>query len=322
VSSHDLLVECIQKELDMAMKKCTADVRSIQYGVRQLEIAAEQTLDEQKRELSEQQALVSDFRGRTPPAVLTAESAELKSLLMRFPDEMPDKAMWLEQLSKGATDREVMTILQSAQRAATLLSPEMWSRLLEAAQMSDTPAAEKIRNIAAMERNILAMEVPQDVRDGLDEVRGQLRLSIARRQQQRSEAVMGISVATREFASRLGELFNEFCVQFMRTLDLVRDLLHKTQAQWQNAVSAMQKDCFGPLQELGLPFAKASMSTRCLVAYQRLTSIAQKDLDTRRKAHVEVLARHAVDAVPELHDALQTLRGLPGKLMTGESVYK
>jgi len=37
---------------------------------------------------------------------------------------------------------------------------------------------------------------------------------------------------------------------------------------------------------------------------------------------VETLARQVVDSTPELHDALQELRQLPTKLMTGETVYK
>ena len=56
VSSHDLLVECLDKELDMARKKCVSDVRSIQYGVRQLQAVAQTTLEEQQAELAEQQS--------------------------------------------------------------------------------------------------------------------------------------------------------------------------------------------------------------------------------------------------------------------------
>lgn len=332
VSSHDLLVECLDKELDMARKKCVSDVRSIQYGVRQLQAVAQTTLEEQQAELAEQQSMVSDFRGQAPGSSMTSEASELRAVIMRLPDDMPDKQLWLQQLqgnrmsvrspAPSLTDKEVMGILQAVQRASTTLSTELWNKLLESIQNPDVPAAEKARNLEALERNVVAMEVPPDVRDDLEDIRGKLRLSIARRQQQRAEVAMGVSVATREFAHRLGELFNEYCAMHMRMLDVVRDLLHTTQVKWQNAVSALQTDCFGPLQELGLPFAKATMGTRCLVAYQRLTSIAQKDLDVRRKAHVEALARFVVDAAPELHDALQELRKLPTTLMTGETVYK
>lgn len=321
VASHDLLVECLDKELDMAKQKCTTDVRSIQYGVRQLQDAAAATLQEQQSELAEQQAMLADFRARMPPPSLLTEAAELRSTLARMPDAIPDKAMWLAQLASGATDKEVVAIVAAAQRAAQPLQPDVWARLAAAAEDPETPPPERARNVEALERSVVAMEVPDDVREGLEDLRGAVRLALARRQQQRSEVAMGISVATREFSHRLAELFNEYCALHMRILDVVRDLLHTTQSQWQAAVSALQSDCFAPLQELGLPFAKATMGTRCLVAYQRLTSIAQKDLDVRRKAHVEVLARHAVDAVPELHDALQTLRGLPSRLMTGDVVY-
>ena len=332
VSSHDLLVECLDKELDLARKKCLSDVRSIQYGVRQLQGIAQSTLDEQQAELAEQQAMVADFRGQAPESSMTSEVSELRAIVMRLPDELPDKQLWLQQLqgrvaslqspAPTLTDKEVMGVLQAVQRAITTLSPELWNKLLDSIQNPDTPAPEKARNMEALERNVLAMEVPADVRDDVEDIRGKLRLAIARRQQQRSEVAMGVSVATREFAHRLGELFNDYCAMHMRILDVVRDLLHTTQVKWQNALSALQTDCFGPLQELGLPFAKATMGTRCLVAYQRLTSIAQKDLDVRRKAHVETMARLAVDSAPELHDALQELRRLPTTLMTGETVYK
>jgi hypothetical protein len=333
VSSHDLLVECLDKELDMARKKCLSDVRSIQYGVRQLQAAAQGTLEEQQAELTEQQAMVADFRGKAPGPSMTSEASELRAIVMRLPDEMADKQLWLQQLqgspgvtlksqTPGLTDKELMGILQSIQRATTLLSTELWNKLMDSLQNPDTPTPEKARNMEVLERNVVAMEVPADVRDDLEDIRGKLRLSIARRQQQRSEVAMGVSVATREFAHRLGELFNDYCAMHMRMLDVVRDMLHTTQAKWQNALTALQTDCFGPLQELGLPSAKATMGTRCLVAYQRLTSIAQKDLDVRRKAHEETLARQVVDSAPELHDALQELRQLPTKLMTGETVYK
>jgi hypothetical protein len=322
VSSHDLLVECLDKEAAMAAAKCDTDVRSVEYGVRQLEAAAAATLEEQRGELEAQQAMVADLRARVPPPTLTAEAAELRATLSRLPAALPDRDAWLAQLSHGAGDREVALIVSAAQRAVTPMPQDVWARLSAAAQHPDTPPAERARNLDALERAVLALETPRDARDALEDVRGQIRLALARRQAQRTEVATGISVATREFSHRLSELFDEYCALHGRVLDVVRDLLHATQARWQAAVANLQRECFAPLQELGLPFAKATMSTPCLVAYQRLTAVAQKDLDVRRKAHVIALARHAVDAVPRLHDALQTLRDLPGGLMTGAAAYK
>lgn len=322
VSSHDLLVECLDKEAAMAAAKCDTDVRSVEYGVRQLEAAAAATLEEQRGELAAQQAMVADLRARVPPPTLTAEAAELRATLSRLPAALPDRDAWLAQLANGAGDREVALIVSAAQRAVTPMPQDVWARLSAAAQDPDTPAAERARNLDALERAVLALETPRDARDALEDVRGQIRLALARRQAQRAEVATGISVATREFSHRLAELFDEYCALHARVLDVVRDLLHATQARWQAAVANLQRECFAPLQELGLPFAKATMSTPCLVAYQRLTTVAQKDLDARRKAHVIALARHAVDAVPRLHDALQTLRDLPGGLMTGAAAYK
>lgn len=325
-TSHDMLLECQRAELQLARRKMDDDVDAIAHGTRELATIMDQTLAEQRSEHGDMMAMVREFRARAPAVRLPELSEAVHALVVRLPASIAGKRGWELQLQRkgGASARELLNMLQATVEALTPLPKATWDALTadaEAKVAAGRPRADVAPALERLEANVVAMQAPPDLLPSARELLGAVTLEAARRSQTRSDIENNVCIALRQFARAIQDKHDEFCATQVRMAEVMTDMLHRTQAQWHAKMTQLQNECTHPLQDLGVPFAKAAMGSRCLVEYQKLLVIVKKDLELQRRARVAELVKDAMARVPRLQELQRELRGFVPQLLTAKTGF-
>lgn len=322
-TSHDMLLECQHAEVSLARRKLDDDVAAIQHGVRELAAILAQTLAEQRGEHGDMMAMVRDFRSRAPAVRLPELSEAVHAVVVRLPAAISGKRGWELQLQRkgGASARELLNMLQAIVEALTPLPKETWDALTADAEAKAAAGRDTAAALDRLEANVVALQAPPDLLPSARELLGAVTLEAARRSQTRADIENNVCIALRQFARAIQDKHDEFCATQARMAEVMTDMLHRTQAVWHAKMTQLQNECTHPLQDMGVPFAKSAMGSRCLVEYQKLLVIVKKDLELQRRARVAELVKDAMARVPDLQDLQRQLRGFVPQLLTAKTGF-
>jgi hypothetical protein len=322
-TSHDMLLECQRAEQHLARRKLDDDVAAIRHGTGELQRLLDRTLAEQRAEHADMMAMVREFRARAPAVRLPELSRRVLDVVARLPAAIAGKRGWELQLQRqgGASARELLAMLQATVEALTPLPRDAWHALTAdvEAKVAAGRAAEDVADaLATLEANVVALQAPPDLLTAARELLGAVTLEAAQRSQTRADIENNVCIALRQFARAIQDKHDEFCDAQLRMSEVMSDMLHRTQAQWHARVTQLQSECVHPLQDMGVPFAKSTMGSRCLVEYQKLQLIVKKDLALQARARVAELVADAMARVPDLQALQRQLRGFVHQLLSAK----
>jgi len=325
-TSHDMLLECQHAEFKLARGKMDDDVGTIQHGTQELSVMLEQTLSEQRVEQNDMMAMVREFRAKAPAIRLPEQSGYVHDVVVRLPSSIKKKRGWELQLQRkgGASARELLNMLQVIVELLTPLPKETWDALTSdvEAKVAAGKSPEDINaTLSKLEANVVALKAPPDLLPTAKELLGSVTMEAAQRSQTRTDIENNVCITLRQFARAIQDKYDEFCSTQTRMAEIMTDMLHRTQAQWQTKMTQLQDECTHPLQDMGVPFAKSAMGARCLVEYNKLLVIVKKDLELQRRARVAELVKYAMEQVSDIQDLQRQLTGFVPQLLTAKSGF-
>ena len=325
-TSHDMLLECQQAEFKLAKRKMDDDVDAIRHGTEELSVILEQTLSEQRVEHKDMMAMIREFRAKVPAIRLPEQSSYVYDVVVRLPPSIKKKRGWELQLQRkgGASARELLNMLQAIVELLTPLPKETWDALtadVEAKVAAGKSPQDIQATLSKLEANVVALKAAPDLLPTAKELLGAVTMEAAQRSQTRTDIENNVCITLRQFARAIQDKYDEFCSTQTRMAEIMTDMLHRTQAQWQAKMTQLQNECTHPLQDMGVPFAKSAMGARCLVEYNKLLVIVKKDLELQRRARVAELVKYAMEQVPDIQDLQRQLTGFVPQLLTAKSGF-
>lgn len=317
--AHDALLKCVRVEQDLALKKFKSDYGALKQALQQLTRYHAQVLRKQRAEESALNSAEGSSKKALVTVPLAAESKEAATLIAALPSWVPQRELWLTQVRSGATDTELLLILETILEVATPMDPEDWQRMITDLQEDLKGAADVtpdvVHKMKQLESSAGACSIKKALLSKVRSLHTRVLGMVAAAADQRTTLKNEMYVVRNVRQEEIQELYAAFMKMRERLADACLQVLDRNQTTWRSAMANLQLRCVLPLREHTMPAGEAALLDDALLAFRELRLQANRAVDSARADAVEAIVEGALSYVPKVQRVRDEYVALQGDLL-------